>query len=79
MKKIALVLLIIATGFTAHLGFTTSKAGTDIQLRQLFQKAEACIEINEPWFGGLCCPRPDLWCYIGGGYEINPFYWVPPW
>lgn len=75
MKKIALGLLIVAAGFTAQLGFTTTKAGTDIQLSQLVQEAKACFEIGEPWFGGYCCEHPDLWCYTGE-LEISPFYWV---
>jgi hypothetical protein len=71
MKKIALVTLFVAAVFTIQLNFTSAKSGSDTKLNQLVQKAEACFEVLP--YGYPCCESAN-WCYIGGGYEIWPFY-----
>jgi hypothetical protein len=72
MKKIFLGLILFVAVFTIQLNIVTTKAGSDVSLDQLVQKADACIEIGGQNY--QCCYAPNSWCYIGGGYEISPFF-----
>ena len=47
-------------------------SSNEIVLTSLIKQAEACAEVGG--MGHECCPSDRGWCFIGGGYEIYPFY-----
>lgn len=70
-KNLVIAAFIVGAIITFQLSLDSLAFEQDAKLSQLVREAKACIETDD---GVMQCCVGSGWCYIGGGYEISPYF-----